>query len=79
MRLTIDSVEYMDVSEASVFLRVSPSKVSKMIKAGRVRGFKDITDERRVLIPVTDLEKLRGLKPVGTLTEISADDNAQAA
>ncbi len=79
MRVIIDSVEYMDVSEASVFLKVSPSKVSKMLKAGRIRGFKDIKDERRVLIPVADLEKLVGLKPVGQLTELETEDSARAA
>lgn len=79
MRVIIDSVEYMDVSEASVFLKVSPSKVSKMLKAGRIRGFKDIKDERRVLIPVGDLEKLVGLKPVGQLSELETEDSARAA
>ncbi len=79
MRVIIDNIEYMDVSEASVFLTVSPSKVSKMLKAGRIRGFKDIKDERRVLIPVSDLEKLVGLKPVSQLTEIVTDDSARAA
>ncbi len=79
MRVIVENIEYMDVGEASVFLKVSASKVSKMIKAGRVRGFKDITDERRVLIPVGDLEKLKGLKPVGALTEINPEGNAQAA
>ena len=79
MRVIIDNIEYMDVSEASVFLTVSPSKVSKMLKAGRIRGFKDIKDERRVLIPVSDLEKLVGLKPVSQLTEIETDDSARAA
>ena len=79
MRVIIDNTEYMDVSEASVFLMVSPSKVSKMLKAGRIRGFKDIKDERRVLIPVSDLEKLVGLKPVSQLTELEKDDSARAA
>ncbi len=79
MRVIIDNIEYMDVSEASVFLTVSPSKVSNMLKAGRIRGFKDIKDERRVLIPVSDLEKLVGLKPVSQLTEIVTDDSARAA
>ena len=79
MRVIIDSIEYMDVSEASVFLTVSPSKVSKMLKAGRIRGFKDIKDERRVLIPVSDLKKLVGLKPVSQITELETDDSARAA
>ncbi len=79
MRVIIDSIEYMDVSEASVFLTVSPSKVSKMLKAGRIRGFKDIKDERRVLIPLSDLEKLVGLKPVSQLNELETDDSARAA
>lgn len=79
MRVIIDSVEYMDVSEASVFLKVSPSKVSKMLKAGRIRGFKDIKDERRVLIPVSDLEKLVGLKPVGQISDLETEDSARAA
>ncbi len=79
MRVIIDSIEYMDVSEASVFLTVSPSKVSKMLKAGRIRGFKDIKDERRVLIPVSDLEKLVGLKPVSQLSELETDNSVRAA
>lgn len=79
MRVIIDSVEYMDVSEASAFLKVSPSKVSKMLKAGRIRGFKDIKDERRVLIPLSDLENLVGLKPVSQLINIDSEDSAQAA
>ncbi len=73
MRTKIDGIVYMDVSEASSFLKVSQSKVSKMVKAGRIRGFKDIQDERRVLIPLKDLENLKGLKPV------VAEDDARAA
>jgi DNA-binding MarR family transcriptional regulator len=49
----------LKLSDAAAFLGVSPSKVSRLIKAGELKCAGDPLDRRRKLVEVKALERLK--------------------
>ncbi len=49
----------LKLSDAAAFLGVSPSKVSRLIKAGELKCVDDPLDRRRKLVEVKALERLK--------------------
>jgi len=49
----------LGVAEAAKYLGVSHYKVTKFIKSGILKAYKDLSDERHKLIRLSDLDRLK--------------------
>lgn len=49
----------LGVAEAAKYLGVSHYKITKFIKSGILKAYKDLSDERHKLIKLSDLERLK--------------------
>jgi excisionase family DNA binding protein len=49
----------LGVAEAAKYLGVSHYKITKFIKSGILKAYKDLNDERHKLIKLSDLERLK--------------------
>ncbi len=60
MMNTADAVpNALGVAEAAKYLGVSHYKVTKFIKSGILKAYKDLSDERHKLIRLSDLDRLK--------------------
>jgi excisionase family DNA binding protein len=51
--------QYITVTEAAKYLKVSRRKLSRLIQKGDLVPVKDKLDERKKLLPIRDLDKLK--------------------
>lgn len=49
----------LGVAEAAKYLGISHYKITKFIKIGIIKAYKDLNDERHKLIKLSDLERLK--------------------
>lgn len=50
--------DWKPLTEAAQIVKVSPAKLTRMIKQGRIQSHKDARDERLTLVDVDELKKI---------------------
>jgi hypothetical protein len=50
--------QWVTVTEASIKLGIGPSKISRLIKAGKITAIEDLVDKRVKLIDLEEVQKL---------------------